>query len=236
MASGGIAGWRAPGADPRLREQRHHRTPPSRPPRRPPLLLVAHRRRLAAPPADEAHHRPAHPDGGAGDGEGDRGPPSARDLRRPARGRSTTARPRRARRSRARSCFAGLSGGVPVSVWEPEKSRDHSERMLSALGVGIAGPARRGRGLEGGPRSRRPIRSRRSTWRCPGDPSSAAFLVALALLAERRRAPRPRGGGERDPDGLLPRGGAHGRARRPGGGAGDRRGAGRRPRRRGRRR
>jgi len=31
--------------------------------------------------------------------------------------------------------FAGLSGGVPVSVREPIQSRDHTERMLAAMGA-----------------------------------------------------------------------------------------------------
>ena len=38
--------------------------------------------------------------------------------------------------------LAGLSGVVDVSVWEPIRSRDHTERMLLALGVDLdQGPA-----------------------------------------------------------------------------------------------
>ena len=37
--------------------------------------------------------------------------------------------------------LAGLSGGVPVEVWEPGLSRDHTERILRSLGVEIEGAA-----------------------------------------------------------------------------------------------
>jgi 3-phosphoshikimate 1-carboxyvinyltransferase len=72
--------------------------------------------------------------------------------------------------------LAGLVGGVPVSVTEPAASRDHTERMLRRLGapVRIAGTTVR---LE--PVAR--IHSLDLT--VPGDPSSAAFFVALASLA-----------------------------------------------------
>jgi 3-phosphoshikimate 1-carboxyvinyltransferase len=78
--------------------------------------------------------------------------------------------------------LAGLGGGVPVSVTEPVLSRDHTERMLAALGA----PVRSERTPEG-------VRALLEAWAeplppldldVPGDPSSAAFLVALALLAD----------------------------------------------------
>jgi 3-phosphoshikimate 1-carboxyvinyltransferase len=78
--------------------------------------------------------------------------------------------------------LAGLSGRVSVSVHEPALSRDHTERMLASLGARLeSGPD------EGGWRVRlsppeghlAPLQMR-----VPGDPSSAAFLVALALLAD----------------------------------------------------
>jgi len=76
--------------------------------------------------------------------------------------------------------LAGVVGGVPVSLREPGRSRDHTERMLAAAGVGIrSGPAG-------------------DTWRVdllsppegltpldldvPGDFSSAAFFLVLGLL------------------------------------------------------
>jgi 3-phosphoshikimate 1-carboxyvinyltransferase len=77
--------------------------------------------------------------------------------------------------------FAGLAGGVRVALREPVPSRDHTERMLRALGA----PLR----LDDG----RVILEPAAAWlaECPaldwqvvGDASSAAFLVAAALLAE----------------------------------------------------
>jgi len=76
--------------------------------------------------------------------------------------------------------LAGVVGGVPVSVREPARSRDHTERMLAAAGarvetlgtlVRVEAPSD-GAALE-------PL-----DMRVPGDPSSAAFLTALAVLAD----------------------------------------------------
>lgn len=72
--------------------------------------------------------------------------------------------------------LAGLVAGVEVRVTEKSLSRDHTERMLRAMGVDVETdrnqvclrPARRLRPLE---------------IRVPADPSSAAFFVALAALA-----------------------------------------------------
>jgi 3-phosphoshikimate 1-carboxyvinyltransferase len=72
--------------------------------------------------------------------------------------------------------LAGLVAGVEVRVTEKSLSRDHTERMLRAMGVDVenAGnqvclrPARRLAPLE---------------IRVPADPSSAAFFVALGSLA-----------------------------------------------------
>ena len=76
--------------------------------------------------------------------------------------------------------LAGLSAGVEVSVWEPIRSRDHSERMLVDLGIELIEEER-----EGGwyvhtlpPAGALPGLD----MDVPGDPSSAAFLVALAAL------------------------------------------------------
>lgn len=72
--------------------------------------------------------------------------------------------------------FAGLAAGVAVTVHEPARSRDHTEHMLTALGatVEVAGASVR---LEPVDRLA-PVRMR-----VPADPSSAAFLAALAVLA-----------------------------------------------------
>jgi 3-phosphoshikimate 1-carboxyvinyltransferase len=69
--------------------------------------------------------------------------------------------------------FAGLVARVPVSVTEPVRSRDHTERMLSALGVDV-----RSLGSEA---SLEPA-SELAAFQLdvPADPSSAAFLAGLA--------------------------------------------------------
>jgi 3-phosphoshikimate 1-carboxyvinyltransferase len=78
--------------------------------------------------------------------------------------------------------LAGLSAGVDVEVWEPIQSRDHSERMLRALGATVDdGPAPDGGWavkLHAPPRPLPPLQMQ-----VPGDPSSAAFLIALAAAA-----------------------------------------------------
>jgi 3-phosphoshikimate 1-carboxyvinyltransferase len=72
--------------------------------------------------------------------------------------------------------LAGLLAGVEVTVAEPERSRDHTERMLAARGVRVEvdGPTVR---LPAGQRLR-PLDTE-----VPGDPSSAMFWAALAALA-----------------------------------------------------
>jgi 3-phosphoshikimate 1-carboxyvinyltransferase len=77
--------------------------------------------------------------------------------------------------------LAGLGAGVPVSVTEPMLSRDHTERILGALGEAVeredTGAGVRIALCPSG-RALPPLEME-----VPGDPSSAAFLVALALLA-----------------------------------------------------
>lgn len=75
--------------------------------------------------------------------------------------------------------FAGMMGQVPVAVREPNgRSRDHTERLMEALGLAVA--TRRGwlefepTGLPSG-----------FAIDIPGDPSSAAFLVGAALISGR---------------------------------------------------
>jgi 3-phosphoshikimate 1-carboxyvinyltransferase len=72
--------------------------------------------------------------------------------------------------------LAGLAAGVEVTVHEPARSRDHTERMLTALGatVDVLGATVRLVPADHLP----PLRMR-----VPADPSSAAFLAALAVLA-----------------------------------------------------
>lgn len=72
--------------------------------------------------------------------------------------------------------FAGLVGGVPVTVSEPQRSRDHTERMLRASGAGIDVDGLIVRLTRSGELA--PLDTA-----VPGDPSSAAFFAALAALA-----------------------------------------------------
>jgi len=72
--------------------------------------------------------------------------------------------------------LAGLVGEVPVTVIEPAATRDHTERMLRARGVTVDGDGNRVSLTPSGP-------LRAMDVAVPGDPSSAAFLVALASLA-----------------------------------------------------
>ena len=72
--------------------------------------------------------------------------------------------------------LAGLVAGVPVSVAEPARSRDHTERMLAARGAMLdVGDAR----VALAPVDELPAMDQD----VPGDPSSAAFFAALAALA-----------------------------------------------------
>lgn len=74
--------------------------------------------------------------------------------------------------------FAGLAGNVPVSLREPSGlSRDHTERLLRAFGYEVE---TRGGRIEFSPGGRvTPF-----DVSIPGDPSSAAFPVGAAILAE----------------------------------------------------
>src|SRR2546430_14595026 len=74
--------------------------------------------------------------------------------------------------------LAGLTGKVPVNVREPYLSRDHTERLLLHLGLDLR--------YEDGAVSLQPPAVRLPAFRLsvPGDASSAAFLVAAAVLAE----------------------------------------------------
>jgi 3-phosphoshikimate 1-carboxyvinyltransferase len=75
--------------------------------------------------------------------------------------------------------FAGLTGHVRVAIREPYRSRDHTERLLVHLGLDLH---ERDGAIVYEPGSRAVIPSFRLS--VPGDASSAAFLVAAAVLAE----------------------------------------------------
>jgi 3-phosphoshikimate 1-carboxyvinyltransferase len=77
--------------------------------------------------------------------------------------------------------LAGLVGGCRVELFEPRRSRDHTERMLVGAGVPLEeGEAEGGWRvlLDSPPGSLPPL-----DLDVPGDPSSAAFFVAWALMA-----------------------------------------------------
>ena len=76
--------------------------------------------------------------------------------------------------------LAGLYADGPVRVREPGPSRDHTERMLAELGAPVATARDGSVTLDPAGWDRRLTAS---AFAVPGDPSSAAFLVAAALLA-----------------------------------------------------
>jgi 3-phosphoshikimate 1-carboxyvinyltransferase len=79
--------------------------------------------------------------------------------------------------AQVKSCvlLAGLLAEGRTTVVEPEPSRDHTERMLRAAGVEIE---RDGRRVTVCPQDELEL----DAVHIPGDPSSAAFLVAAAIL------------------------------------------------------
>ena len=75
--------------------------------------------------------------------------------------------------------LAGLAGEVVVELREPHgRSRDHTERMVRAFGYVVEDEAGWIRFAPGG-------RLEPFELQVPGDPSSAAFLIGAAALAER---------------------------------------------------
>lgn len=74
--------------------------------------------------------------------------------------------------------LAGLAGGVAVGVREPGRSRDHTERLLTHLGLSLH--------ERGGTVTFEPSAARVPPFHLevPGDVSAAAFLLGLATLAE----------------------------------------------------
>jgi 3-phosphoshikimate 1-carboxyvinyltransferase len=74
--------------------------------------------------------------------------------------------------------LAGMAGGVEVNVREPHgQSRDHTERMLRAFGYAVDE-------ADGWIRFAPTGRVEPFDMQIPGDPSSSAFPVAAAVLAE----------------------------------------------------
>lgn len=79
--------------------------------------------------------------------------------------------------------LAGVGAGAGVEVWEPRRSRDHSERMLEGMGVEVAEEECDGGWIVRVPAP--PPRLAPLQMEVPGDFSSAAFLLAWAALAGR---------------------------------------------------
>jgi 3-phosphoshikimate 1-carboxyvinyltransferase len=75
--------------------------------------------------------------------------------------------------------FAALTGQVPVTITEPYRSRDHTERLFAHLGLGIH---ERNGAIVYEPSGHSNIPTFQLS--VPGDPSSAAFMVAAAVLAK----------------------------------------------------
>jgi 3-phosphoshikimate 1-carboxyvinyltransferase len=73
--------------------------------------------------------------------------------------------------------LAGVTAGVEVTVREPHRSRDHTERMLAARGVDVYVNEQAVHVPAG-------QRIGALDVAVPGDPSSAAFLAALAAIAD----------------------------------------------------
>jgi len=76
--------------------------------------------------------------------------------------------------------FAGLTGNVPVTIREPYRSRDHTERLFAHLGLGV----REQDGSIVFEPTVQPSNVPTVQLAVPGDISSAAFLVAAAVLAD----------------------------------------------------
>lgn len=88
--------------------------------------------------------------------------------------------------AQVKSCLllAALAGRVPVRLREPAPSRDHTERMLLAMGASLRGGSE---GILLEPSGElRPLRMR-----VPGDFSSAAFFLGVAALVPGSRITIP---------------------------------------------
>ena len=92
--------------------------------------------------------------------------------------------------AQVKSCLllAGLLASGPTAVQEPAETRDHTERMLRAAGVGVADEREPGLPTEPAPGvvSIEPVEELSlPDLSVPGDPSSAAFHLVAALITPR---------------------------------------------------
>jgi 3-phosphoshikimate 1-carboxyvinyltransferase len=102
----------------------------------------------------------------------------------PPRGRLEGARlelPVASAQVKSAALLAGLRGHGPTTVVEPARSRDHTERLLSAMGVPVTreGLAATVPGLDA---AGRPPRLRGLSLDLPGDISTAAFFLAAGAM------------------------------------------------------
>lgn len=110
--------------------------------------------------------------------DGDRFPPLAIRGRSPLHGIDYTM-PVASAQVKSALLLAGLFADTPTTIHEPAPSRDHTERMLLAMGADIEIPNSQF-GIRVNPGARLGI----ANWelRIPGDFSSAAFLMVAALI------------------------------------------------------
>ncbi|MBI4723784.1 MAG: 3-phosphoshikimate 1-carboxyvinyltransferase [Rhodomicrobium sp.] len=76
--------------------------------------------------------------------------------------------------------LAGLLAPGRTSVIESEKTRDHTEKMLAYFGASVSSEPAEGGGIRISVEGRKGLRGRPVT--VPGDPSSAAFPAAAAII------------------------------------------------------
>ncbi|MGE5224673.1 MAG: 3-phosphoshikimate 1-carboxyvinyltransferase [Omnitrophica WOR_2 bacterium] len=83
--------------------------------------------------------------------------------------------------AQVKSCLllAALAGDGPTTIIEPAPTRDHTERMLSAMGVQVVKQTYAAITLV----PPQPLRLHPLTLELPGDFSAAAFLIVAALIA-----------------------------------------------------
>ncbi len=161
----------------RLRQLRHHRPARHGSARRLAGDRDARRRRLALAAADATDHRAALDDGRSVRDQLRAGRCRSRSTAPPGLSPLSYASPVASAQVKTALLLAGLRARGGVMVTEPALSRDHTERLLPAFGVELkVDPDRCAVSLCG------PQVPRAAAVRVPRDPSSAAFLVAAALL------------------------------------------------------
>ena len=162
----------------RFRELGHGRAPDDGRRRRSPDPRRVHRRRLFAQAADGARPRSLEKNGTNIEEEG------RNTLPLTLQGTSNLVPmayrlPVPSAQVKSAVLLAGLLASGETSVIESEKTRDHTEKMLAYFGAGVSSePA--GEGVRISVEGRQAFKGKPVV--VPGDPSSAAFLAAAAIL------------------------------------------------------